>query len=397
MFGKIIQYPTKSKRKQKIVGAFSFLALAFGGILLAQSLKPAEATGEGAKVLTVFENSKRISFKTDATTIREALKEQNIEIGANDSVEPSLNEELTDTDYNVNIYRANPYVIADGETRTKVMTAAKTSKKIAEAAGLKIFDEDVISSAPSQNILEDGAVTVLTVKRAKNIKVKLFGKEENLRTQAETVADFLAEKNIKLGENDQLSVALNTKISEGTYFEIWRNGKQTITVDEEITFETEKIQDSSKNSTYNEVRQKGENGAKTVVYEIEMQNGVEVSRSVISEVQTKAPVKEVRVVGTKVNLPAGSHEDWMRAAGISESDFGYVNFIITKESTWRPTATNGRYYGLYQTSISTLASHGCSGESLNDPICQLRSANIYRTRYGTWEQAYNAWQRQGWW
>ena len=262
---------------------------------------------------------------------------------------------------------------------------------------MKVFDEDIILSEISQNPLEDGTFSVLKIQRAKLISVKIFGKTEQIRTQANTIAEFLTEKKIKLGAQDGISKSQNEKIKEGDHFEIWRNGKQTITVEEEIPFETEKIQDASKDVSFREVKTAGENGKKTVTYEIEMRDGVEISRAKITEVEIRAAKKQVEVIGTKVNLPAGSHEDWMAAAGISASDFGYVNFIITKESTWRPTATNGQYYGLYQTSVANLQKHGCTGALLNDPICQLKSANIYRTRYGTWEQAYNAWLRQGWW
>ena len=397
MWNTIIKYPLKSHRKQFFGAVLTFSILAFGVIFISQTQKPVEAKGEGSKIITVFENGERIAFKTDATTVKDALSEQNIILAPEDNVEPALDEKLTDTDYSVNIYRASPYLVADGEQRVKVMTAAKTPKKIAEAGGLKIFDEDIVLSEISQNPLEDGTFSVLKIQRAKLISVKIFGKTEQIRTQANTIAEFLTEKKIKLGNQDGVSKNQNEKIKEGDHFEIWRNGKQTITVEEEIPFETEKIQDASKDVSFREIKTAGENGKKTVTYEIEMRDGVEISRTKITEVEVQAAKKQVEVVGTKVNLPAGSHEDWMAAAGISASDFGYVNFIITKESTWRPTATNGRYYGLYQTSIANLQKHGCTGALLNDPICQLKSANIYRTRYGTWEQAYNAWLRQGWW
>lgn len=397
MWNTIIKYPLKSHRKQFFGAVLTFSILAFGVIFISQTQKPVEAKGEGSKIITVFENGERIAFKTDATTVKDALSEQNIILAPEDNVEPALDEKLTDTDYSVNIYRASPYLVADGEQRVKVMTAAKTPKKIAEAGGLKIFDEDIILSEISQNPLEDGTFSVLKIQRAKLISVKIFGKTEQIRTQANTIAEFLTEKKIKLGNQDGVSKNQNEKIKEGDHFEIWRNGKQTLTVEEEIPFETEKIQDASKDVSFREVKTAGENGKKTVTYEIEMRDGVEISRTKITEVEIRAAKKQVEVVGTKVNLPAGSHEDWMAAAGISASDFGYVNFIITKESTWRPTATNGRYYGLYQTSVANLQKHGCTGALLNDPICQLKSANIYRTRYGTWEQAYNAWLRQGWW
>ena len=121
-----------------------------------------------------------------------------------------------------------------------------------------------------------------------------------------------------------------------------------------------------------------------------------MSRREINSNIIQQPVKQVEVVGTKVSLPAGSHEDWMAAAGLSPSDYGYANFIFTKESGWRTTATNGTYYGLGQTSLSKLSSVCPNWQA--DPVCQIKVFNGYAVgRYGSWAGAYNAWQAKGWW
>ena len=398
MFGKIIKYPLKSNRRQKIAAFFGILTVFLSGTLLLQTLKPAEAKGEGAKIVTVFENGEKTSFKTDAKTVKEALSQQNIILAKEDNVEPSLNEALTDTDYSVNIYRAAPYIIVDGNSRIKTLSAAKTAKKIAETAGIKVHNEDIVSSQLSTNTLEDGTISVLNIKRAKLISVKIFGKEEQIRTQAATIADFLKEKNINLTEKDGISKDRSEKISAGDYFEIWRNGKQTITVEEEIAFQTEKIQDASKEASFREVKEKGENGKKTVTYEIEMRNGVEFSRTKITEVEVRAAKKQVEVVGTKINLPAGSHTDWMAAAGISEGDFGYANYLVSKESGWRVNATNrsSGAYGIPQALPgSKMASAGADWQT--NPITQLKWMNGYvHGRYGSWANAVAHSKAKGW-
>ena len=399
MFGKIIKYPLKSNRKQKIAAFFGVFIAVFGCFLLIQSLKPAEAKGEGSKVLTVFENGERTSFKTDAATIGEALKEQNISVGEKDNVEPSLNDQLTDTDYSVNIYRAAPYVVVDGKSRVKIMTSAKTSRKIAEDAGLTIHDEDIISAKIYENILEDGTTTILEVKRAKTISVKIFGKTETLRTQAETIKDFLSEKSIKLTEKDGVSKDLSHKITDGDHFEIWRNGKQTITVEEEIPFETEKIQDASKDVSFREIKTAGENGKKTVTYEIEMRDGVEISRTKITEVEIRAAKKQVEVIGTKVRVIVPSeHQDLMLQAGISASDFEDAEWLITKESGWiinRSNSSSGAY-GLPQALPgSKMASAGADWQT--NPVTQLRWMNGYvMGRYGSWANAVAHSKSEGW-
>ena len=399
MWNTIIKYPLKSHRKQFFGVVLAFSILAFGVIFAAQTQKPVEAKGAGSKIVTVFENGERIAFKTDATTVKDALSEQNIILAPEDNVEPALDEKLTDTDYSVNIYRASPYLVVDGEQRIKVMTAAKTPKKIAEAGGLKVFDEDIILSEISQNPLEDGTFSVLKIQRAKLISVKIFGKTEQIRTQANTIAEFLAEKKIKLGAQDGVSKSQNEKIKEGDHFEIWRNGKQTITVEEEIPFETEKIQDASKDVSFREVKTAGENGKKTVTYEIEMRDGVEISRTKITEVEIRAAKKQVEVIGTKVRVIVPSeHQDLMLQAGISASDFEDAEWLITKESGWiinRSNSSSGAY-GLPQALPgSKMASAGADWQT--SPVTQLRWMNGYvMGRYGSWANAVAHSKSEGW-
>lgn len=386
-------------KKQLLIAGFASLGfLLLLNIFAVAGKNSAKATGQGNKILTVFESGQKTSFKTNAKTVREALKAQKINFSKEDSVEPGLDEELTGAEYSINIYRAKPVVIEDGELKTKILTAAQTPRQIAEKAGLNVHNEDKLAFEESGNILEDGSINTLKITRAKEISVDLFGKTESFRTQAKTVEDFLKEKKIVLGKDDGTSIDLKTQISNGLSFRIWRNGKQTLTVEEPTDFQTETIQDANKDSSYKEVKEAGEKGVKSVTYEVNMQNGKEVSRKKINETEVKAAKKQVVVVGTKTSLPAGSHTDWMTAAGISASDYGYVDYIITKESTWRPTARNGQYYGLYQTSISNLNNHGCSGATLSDPICQLRSASIYATsHYGSWSAAYAHWKASHSW
>lgn len=386
-------------KKQLAFGAVATLViLLFINILTMNSRNSAKATGEGSRILTVYNNGERTSFKTNSKTVREALKEQKIDFSKEDSVEPSLDDELTGTEYKVNIYKAKPLIIEDGGNRIRIMTAAQTPQQITKAANIKLYNEDKIDLTSSSYSLEDGLTPVLKIQRANVISVDLYGKKTEFRTQAKTVSDFLKEKQINLGNEDGISINQNTELSNGFEFKIWRNGKQTITVEEEVSFKTETIQDANKDSGYKEVKTAGQKGAKNVTYEVEMRNGQEVSRKKISEAETKAAKNEVVIVGTKSTLPSGSHEDWMASAGISASDYGYVNYIVTHESTWRPTASNGQYYGLYQTTISRLNSHGCSGSSLSNPICQLKSATIYATsRYGSWAAAYAYWKSHGSW
>lgn len=91
----------------------------------------------------------------------------------------------------------------------------------------------------------------------------------------------------------------------------------------------------------------------------------------------------------------GSPAEWMAAAGIAESDWGYVDYIVSRESGWNPNAINpnGGYCGLVQ--IAPL--HNVA--NCTDPVVNLRWASGYaQGRYGSWQGAYNHWAtyQNGW-
>ena len=97
--------------------------------------------------------------------------------------------------------------------------------------------------------------------------------------------------------------------------------------------------------------------------------------------------------------PSGSKADWMRAAGISDADFVYVDYIISHESGWDYHAVNrsSGAYGLPQSlPAGKLASAGADWR--DNPVTQLRWAHNYAVgRYGSWEDAYRFWTVNHWW
>lgn len=108
----------------------------------------------------------------------------------------------------------------------------------------------------------------------------------------------------------------------------------------------------------------------------------------------------------------GSHEEWMSAAGILQSDWQYVDFIIAHESGWCPTKWNGQRdcpnvptvnvygsgaYGLGQAlGPEKMAPYG--SDFMTNPITQLKWANSYAiSRYGSWSGAHSFWVSKHWW
>lgn len=390
-----MNYKTSWRSKPTWLVAIAGIFVVMSLILLAQQNRVA-ADGDNERVVTVFDGASEQTFVTTASTVKEALQRASISVTEYDAIEPRANTELVAKNYNVNIYRARPVVVVDGEQRINVMSPHKSARQVVEKAGIKLHQEDEAIIERVESIETEAiAAQKITIDRAVTFSLVLYGKKAEVRTQSKTVADYMQEKSITLGANDSTSIPLTQPIVEGMTLEIWRDGKQTITEEQEVTFPTRQIQDKDRELGFKELRTAGKNGKKVVTYEIEMKNGKEVARNEVQSVVTEQPVEQVEVVGAKRPITyTGGREDWMRAAGIPESEWQYVDFIVRRESGWNPNALNvsSGACGLAQ----ALPCSKIPGD-WTDPVNSLRWQYGYvKGRYGGYAQAYDFWQANRW-
>ena len=326
-----------------VAGVVSVLLM---NAVLADGEKAPTASDE--RLISLHDKGVERNVITKARTVREVLKVAQVEIAeGQDVVEPGLDEELIASKYNINIYRARPITIVDGALRQRVTTAHQTPKQIAQAADIVLYPEDTIETHSGGDLLVNGADTILEINRATPILLTLYGKQTEVRTHATTVGDVLKEKKIVIGKDDTLSVAINTPITEGLHVELWRNGTQTVSIEEDVDFTVEKIQDANRDVGYREVKEPGKKGKRNVTYEIDMLNGQEVRRQEIASVVTKEPKKQVEVVGAKFNYTGGPlTEAQIQALGTCESGMtatrnsgnGFYGAFQFMPSTWRNNA-----------------------------------------------------------
>ena len=378
--------------------AWSLLGLgliAFTTLFLIFSLKNVYAAGpnEDGRLITIHDKSSEKVIVTKAGTVAGALKQAHISVRPDDNVDPGLDTKLTANAYQVNVYRAQPVLVIDGTTRKTVMSPYETPRQIADAANLPLYTEDNTTLTRSGDVLDsDGAGLQLSIKRATVFTLVLYGKSIEARTQEKTVGDMLRDKKIKLGKDDTVSLAMNTPIKSGIKVEVWRNGKQTVTEEQEVDFPTQQIKDADREVGYKEVKTPGVKGKKMVSFEIEMRNGQEVSRQVIQEVVTTPPQQQVEIIGTKQKSFGGSCGEWIAGAGIA--DTGSASYLIGKESGCNPYSVNR------STGACGLGQEypcGKSGCELGDGACQARWMNSYVLgRYGSWDNAAAFHRSNGW-
>lgn len=281
-----------------IATAFFMIA---GAIIVMASISHADDGRSDAdgRLITIHDRGDEKVILTNATTIGDALKEAGVKLDSKDTVEPSVDQKLIASDYQVNIYRARPVIVVDGAIKQKIITPYQTTNQIAKDAGIDVYPEDIMTLDRTDDILADGAGLKLTIDRATPFKFILYGKSLTARTQAKTVGEMLAEKGITLAENDRVSVDKSTPITSDLSVRVWREGKQTITVEEDVDFEVEEIADADQPVGYRSVRTAGELGSRSVTYEVKIQDGKEVSRTEIASITTKESKKQVEIIGVK--------------------------------------------------------------------------------------------------
>lgn len=124
-----------------------------------------------------------------------------------------------------------------------------------------------------------------------------------------------------------------------------------------------------------------------------------------SKLQAKAEAKQKLAQAATVSKTAsaaapsrnvsGNKQQLMAQAGIPESDWAYVDYIVTKESSWNPQARNASSgaFGLAQC-LNKPADSLCYS---SNPVDQLKWQHSYvKSRYGSYAGAYNFWVSKHW-
>ena len=382
------------------------LAVVIGFFIVSTRTAGAETKPvNGERLLTVHDGGVDRVILTRATNLSDAFKEADITLDPQDLVEPGLDHELVASNYDINVYRARPVTIVDGSVRQKVLSPYQTAPQIAQQAGITLYPEDQADvDVSTVNAGYQDVGLQMTVDRAMPFTFVLYGKTMTARTQATTVEAMLKEKDITLGANDRVSVDGSTAISPDLTVRVWREGKQTVTVDEEVSFETETIKDADRPTSYKEVKTPGTKGSRSVTYEVTVQDGQEVARTEIASLVTKEPVKQVEVVGSKLPTPTNPTEaqalghQMMLDFGYGEDQWACLYNLWMRESGWRTTAGNvsSGAYGIPQAlPASKMAVYGA--DYLTNASVQITwGLNYIKGRYSTPCGAWDSFQAKGW-
>lgn len=303
------------------------------------------------RLITIHDRGDEKVIVSQAATVGDVLKEADIVLDSKDAVEPTVSEKLVASNYQINIYRARPVIIVDGNIRQKVMTPYQTADQIAASARVTLFSEDKTLIDRVDNLAE-GAGLQLTITRAIPFQFTLYGKTTIARTQGKTVGEMLTGKGLKLSSDDRVTPSQDTPLINNLTVRVWREGKQTISVDESVDFDIDKTEDANQSVGYLDVITPGVKGVRSVTYEVIIQDGQEVSRTEIASVIMKPATKQVEIVGAKGEYTTPSENetiawDFLISNGFSRLQTAGIMGNLMQEHGFRTTSASGGY-GLVQ-------------------------------------------------
>ncbi|WP_206438450.1 3D domain-containing protein [Paenibacillus whitsoniae] len=215
-------------------------------------------------------------------------------------------------------------VVVNGQ-ETVVHTKQWVLQRLLDEQAITVGEHDEVSVALTSRI---NAGDRIVIEQASPIQLTADGKTTTVYTTARTVESALQRFNLALGENDRVTPELTASLASGDSIKIVRVKKEMEEVTEPIAFQTEKKNDASLLKGKEQVVQEGKEGVLIKQKEKTYEDGVLVAEAVVGEeVQTQS-VNKVISVGTKnpvVALSASSpNVDEVAKNGVT---FGYKQIL----------------------------------------------------------------------
>ncbi len=248
-----------------------------------------------ASVTLVLDGEKK-PVETHADTVEELLQDEQIKPTTHDYVSHDLTAELNSGE----VIEWKPAVqvtlTINGENKS-VWTTRDTVDELLEDENVKVSEYDQLSASRDDKLKEDMKITV---DEAFQITVNDGGKQTNVWTTSTTVAGFLEQQNIQLGELDRVEPEKDSNVIENSEIKVIRVEKVTDVVEESIDYATVTKEDRSMQKGKEKVLEAGSEGKQEKHYEVVLENGKEVSRELKKTEVVKQKSDRIVSVGTQV-------------------------------------------------------------------------------------------------
>lgn len=277
--------PRRTPRTLLIMTSVAVFILATG-IIFYESTK---------KTVALSLDGKKQMVKTHADTINELLQELDVEVGKEDYLSLAKGTEVSDDLKVVWTPAVEVSLTIDGET-TSNWTLSETVGEFLKEEGIQLRAEDKVSESMDEAIEEDMNITI---EKAFPIALKVGNEKREIWSTSTTVADFLKSEKVSLNKLDQVSPALSNRLTKESAVTVTRVEKVTDVVEEPISYETIKRTDPSLEKGKEKIITEGQEGLISRTYELTRENGKTISKELVSEKTVQEKVDQVVAIGTK--------------------------------------------------------------------------------------------------
>ncbi len=212
------------------------------------------------------------------------------------------------------VERAVPLYVNDETEEYRILSAAKTVGEALHEAQISIHRGDQVEP------LLDSPVTAgmhVLIERAMPLAIQVDGSTLHTRTQANTVADVLAEEQLSLWDQDYVVPAESAALSPDLAIRVVRVREETIVEQDTIDFEIEWGPSAEVELDQERVVREGQPGIMARRFRIRYEDGQVISRTLQEEWRAQEPQSRfigygTKIVSRQVDAPDGPLAYWRK-------------------------------------------------------------------------------------
>lgn len=221
----------------------------------------------------------------------------------------------------IRLLRAMPLTVQDGAIPISFYTTAATVGEALYAQGLLVYAADRIYPGLESRLSPEMTVYI---ERAKPAILAVDGAQRQLRTQARSVGELLAEQHVFLDEKDYVLPALDTEITRDLRIEVVRVYDEYYVEETPIPFQTRLEPAPDMEIDLRETAEWGREGSLRKRVRVHYENGQEMHRVEEAEWVAREPMDRVIRYGTQIVLreletPQGTITYWRKLRMLATS------------------------------------------------------------------------------
>lgn len=287
-----------------------------------------------ATPLVISADGDVLERRTQATTIQQVLKENNITLKPQDQVfldgrlvqadaslprfaasagEPALMA-AQNGPLHIGVTRALPITLNDNGTVSTMLTTENTLGTALARAGVQLYMGDSVTPDLTTPVTAGASIFI---RRSRPASITVDGKVIRTRTRAETLDKLLAQENISLQGKDYAVPELTSPVVDYVNVSITRVREEFITETEQLAFQTKWLPNSDLEIDQRLVAQTGKKGEKFRLFKSVFENGNLISTGLEREWIENAPQDHIINYGTGIvvrdlTLPDGKVVQYWR-------------------------------------------------------------------------------------